>query len=302
MTESQQILLAKWMDQTINSEELTELSGLVDLAYLQSLMEQSNSLEIETVPTDQMWESFNFPSKVSKAPKRNFLALLILGIMVLIAMLFMLLYNSDPTISTGKNEQKVYAFEDGSKAFLGPHSQISFDEDNYTIERTISMKGHVYFEVKNGSPFTVNLSDGTVHVIGTSFDIWNVDKGYFRVDCFEGRVKVISNRIQKEHIISAGQGVHFNNNQLSDVNTLSRKRPDWMDGQRSYDGIPVHLFLKDLSSYYDLTFSQEGINSKELISGSYRIDNLEKLIETIEVSNQWKHEKTGDNIVFKPSN
>lgn len=295
------ILLAKWMDQTISSEELVELSQSVDLEYLEVLLEQSKSVELDTKPADQMWESFNFPSKVAQAPKKNFLRWLIVGIIGIIALLAVLFYNPKRTINTGKNETQNFAFIDGSKAYLGPNSQISYDADGYMDSRTIAMKGHVYFEVEKGSTFTVQMPRGSVQVLGTSFDIWSVENDYITVECYEGSVKVTSAKTQLEQIISGGQGVSLNNNQLSEVNTLSRMRPDWKENQRIYKGIPVNLFLEDLSSYYGVTFSSEGINSQELISGSYPTDHLEKAIKTIEVSNQWKHEKTGEKIIFAPT-
>lgn len=301
MDEQKDILLAKWMDRSISSDELNELSLLVDLAYLESIMEQTKLVDLETKPADQMWEDFNFPAKVAHVPKRNFLRWLILGILALIAVLALLFYNPNKTVSTSKTERQIFAFEDGSKAYLSPNSQITFDEDNYANKRSISMKGHVFFEVEKGNPFTVNMPSGSVQVLGTSFDIWNIDEAYCTVDCYEGKVKVIESKSRKEQIISAGQGTSLNKNQEIGVTKLSRKRPDWLDNQRIYEGIPVNLFLEDLSRYYNVTFRNDGVNFRELISGSYPTDDLEKLIKTIEVSNQWKHEKIGEKITFQSS-
>jgi len=301
MDDQKDILLAKWMDQSISSEELMTLSKDVDLDYLDTLLKQSKSLELETKPAEQMWESFNFPSKVAEVPKRRFINWLIFGVIAIIIILAFLFYNPKKSIKTGIKKTQNFAFIDGSKAYLGPNSMISFDADNYTDNRTISMKGHVYFEVEKGSTFTVKMAGGSVQVLGTSFNIWNVNDEYVTVQCYEGSVKVINDKVNQEQVISAGQAVSFNNNELSDVHSMSRKRPDWMDNQRIYNGIPVNLFLKDLSAYYGITFSNGDINSKELISGIYPTDDIDKAIKTIEVSNQWKHEKTGDKIIFTSS-
>jgi ferric-dicitrate binding protein FerR (iron transport regulator) len=89
----------------------------------------------------------------------------------------------------GVGEQQVVDLPDGSGVYLNAMSEIRYSEKDFQKNRTLRLNGEAYFEVKEGSLFTVESDQGKIEVLGTSFNVQSRDD-YFKVSCLSGRVVV----------------------------------------------------------------------------------------------------------------
>src|SRR5690606_42004689 len=77
------------------------------------------------------------------------------------------------TIETPKGGIYRVTLPDGSKVWLNNASSISFPSSFDTDQRTVSIRGEVYFEVAHDArrPFRVHTAQQEIEVLGTQFNI-----------------------------------------------------------------------------------------------------------------------------------
>jgi len=76
---------------------------------------------------------------------------------------------------TDMDEIKDISLADGSKITLNEGTYFKFPEEFSKENRVVSMGGEGFFEIANDQdrPFSIKMDHGTVHVMGTSFNIQN---------------------------------------------------------------------------------------------------------------------------------
>ncbi|HJW29309.1 MAG TPA: FecR family protein, partial [Saprospiraceae bacterium] len=97
--------------------------------------------------------------------------------------------NKPTTILALAGEQKEIQLPESSEVRLNAGSSVTYNGRNFTKDREIHLKGEAFFKVQHGSKFTVLTEQGSVTVLGTSFNViaW---PDRFEVSCYTGKVKV----------------------------------------------------------------------------------------------------------------
>lgn len=109
---------------------------------------------------------------------------------VVLAWLFLLPNNRVIREATEIAATKTVQLPDGSVAILNASSELTYAAD-WSDERNLELKGEAFFQVKKGSAFTVKTPNGSVTVLGTSFNVFSRDNA-LNVACNTGRVRVES--------------------------------------------------------------------------------------------------------------
>ena len=68
-----------------------------------------------------------------------------------------------------KGEIKTITMPDKSVITLNADSRLSFVEGNWMNNRSVSLEGEAFFDVKKGTKFEVNSEVGKVTVLGYQF-------------------------------------------------------------------------------------------------------------------------------------
>ena len=179
-------LLAKWLAGTITPDELQELQKdqELDLPKLEQVLKRQKDFDITTNSDEMMWQDFEKKvatvdsSKKSNNYKRNYI--LGISLIFILGLIGGLMYlGSRDTLqkietSPAKTEEIIYA--DGTKIHVSPRSIIQYNEKTWTTQRKVFLEGQAFFEVEKGSPFTVITEQGQINVLGTKFDIWEMDE------------------------------------------------------------------------------------------------------------------------------
>lgn len=116
-------------------------------------------------------------------------------------------------LSTRPGERREFLLPDHSSIFLNGNTQIRYDEKQYLKDRKIYLdKGEAFFSVQRDSlhPFSVDIGSLNITVLGTSFNINHAKQSKISsVDVKTGRVRVSSKLNKVLHILTAGQGLKY---------------------------------------------------------------------------------------------
>ena len=82
---------------------------------------------------------------------------------------------------------------DGSRVTLNANASLLFPSKFDGKERLVEVHGEAYFEIekdKNHKPFIVKAGDNRIRVLGTKFNVKNIDNESMRTALYEGRIRV----------------------------------------------------------------------------------------------------------------
>lgn len=234
------------------------------------------------------------PKAKSNFSMKYFLLLTIAAAIGLIA-LFILLGGSETVVETDYGKRMKYTLPDNSTINLNNNSTVYFED--YSHKRVINLDGEAFFDVKKGSAFEVQTSNGTVEVLGTSFEVTSREK-LFSVVCKTGKVKVVIN--QKTFILEPGQQIrsYYDEEVLKsniDVNNIA----SWQKGVYDFEKVPLGVVTESLKNCYKLDIE---INENELLeefTGSFVNDDIDKALKMVFLPMGLQFDKTGNKIVVR---
>ena len=147
---------------------------------------------------------------------------------------------------------------------------LEYDAASFAEERTLYLDGEAFFEVQKGSSFSVTTDQGTVKVLGTSFNVCDRSE-LFEVQCKTGKVSVANGT--KEVILTPGLATDNRNGELADAYTTSVDRT-WSAGVLSFDADPMTFVISELERQYDVSIQAEGLDEL-LYTGEFDISDLQ---------------------------
>ena len=301
MNDNQDILLSKWLQGSISSEELTLLKQKYNLEELKDILDAQQNYDLDIVPAEEMWEGFQHQQDLEQVEQlrsgKSFFALPIFIFLLILLGLGLVYFLKSDGIKTKRTEQQNYEFADGSKVIVGPESNLTFNESKWNEERRLELYGQAFFDVEKGKEFIVETNAGNIRVLGTEFDIWQIHNEFLRVQCYEGSVAVKANN-QKEVVLKPGEEVRINKNILSDITSISENQSDWLDNQRQYKSLPAYLVLGDMSRFYGKKFTMPKSLENEVFSGYLPTNNLEDMVKKFAIPMSWKWEEVGGKYSF----
>lgn len=168
------------------------------------------------------------------------------------ALLIFQVYNPTTSVLNGKGEHIAHILPDQSQIELNADSKIAYKTKNWSKERIVEMEGEAFFEVEKGASFKVITPNGTVEVLGTSFNV-NARNGNLIVDCQTGKVRVSSKGDQE--ILTPGKGTRLNDNKtaLVDIYTSNvDQKIAWRNGQFFFENVTLSKVISELERQYDV--------------------------------------------------
>lgn len=181
---------------------------------------------------------------------------------------------------TGK--QLLVTLPDQSSVTLNSHATLRFNTILWNFKRTVELQGEGFFEVTKGQTFDVNTPEGTVSVLGTSF---NVDSrlNHFHVFCFTGKVSVTGTKSTQKYVLLPHEGIQIQNGtatKLSDRKRL-RSEPFWKSGQEYFEETTLTDVVVDIQKYFEqkITISPDIQNIR--LTGYVPTDNFDTALQHI---------------------
>ncbi len=274
--------LLRWFDGDLHGAELTDFEADPRLIEYQQIGEQSNKITVPSVNQDSLLDKIKTEIKEKESVEtkviplwKKLASIAAIGITIFAALT---LFSSDISVNSHHAIQLSHALPDGSQVILNSDSELEY-ENNFTEERTLNLDGEAFFQVEKGKSFTVVTDEGSVVVLGTSFNVLSRD-GVFVVSCKTGKVQVASNKQSK--IITPGERVRFTKGQVSAVEKINPLKIDnWTSGESYFERAPLQEVINSLSHKYDLDIDLPSAYHGKLYTGSYIHSDLEKAIKMV---------------------
>lgn len=166
------------------------------------------------------------------------------------------------TMTTPRGRQFSIQLPDGSMAWLNAASSISYPTAFSKAERSVSVTGEVYFEIKQDArkPFRIKVNnDNAIQVLGTSFNVKAYeDDTLITTTLLDGAVLVQAYQYAQE--LKPGQQTQVN----SDGKLMLLQNVDisktiaWKNGYFNFQDETLEEGMKQLERWYDIQVKYVG--------------------------------------------
>lgn len=290
MEEQNQKYLHKWLNDELSDAEFEEFSqtdlykehiGIIT-SFTGARIPEFNEKEAYAELIETRTTKANEKGKLIQLNKRWLTIAASLVLFVTIGYLSLKWMNTDfSNYETAYGETEHLVLPDTSNVALNIQSSLSYNGKEWNNSRELLLTGEAYFKVAKGKIFRVNTSEGIVEVLGTQFNV-KQREGLFEVVCYEGKVQVTHNK--KQYILTAGDYFSFaKGNVIYETKKVLSNRPEWLDKKSHFNGIPMHIVLKDIALYYDVEIIiSDNVDNNQLFSGGYtHTEELKNVLESI---------------------
>jgi len=223
---------------------------------------------------DEIWnEVFSNIDDVKTIPKIKRLSFWKYTVAAIIAMIvagisFACIYTSTTTAVSGAHQSA--SLPDGSSVKLNAESEMKYKPYLWFASRKVILKGEGYFEIKQGSRFTVKSGQNQVSVLGTSFNVFARDEKY-SVTCLTGKVEVTINR--ENVILTPNMQATFRNGKLQIAENIDAVQSiGWTQNRFIFNGVPLTDVVKEIERQYGICIATSS-NLDYFYSGNFSISN-----------------------------
>lgn len=296
-------LIARWLDNRLNKDEKEELDTSGELDELKVVLNDIDTWKVKKFDTEAGLEDLKKRKKLVISPtpvKENKISKwlsIAASIVILITggyFSWNYLSNQTTTINTLVAESKTIELPGGSQITMDALSTVSYNEKNWTEDRTVYLTGQAFFDVVKGSSFTVITKVGNIQVLGTQFNV-NATNEIFEVKCYEGKVSVTYNKDQK--ILLKGESVSAKENRLLS-NSHTTKKPEWINGFSKYNQVALSKIIVDLEKYYQTKIELPEKYENLQFTGTLTHKDLKTALETLFSSMEIEYSIDDNNVVI----
>ncbi|TCI84962.1 FecR family protein [Tenacibaculum sp. M341] len=300
METNEDIFLAKWLNKDIDTKETDNFNESDEGKVYQRIVDIADTLEIpESFNSEELFnkiqqEKLQKKKATSKLIKLNTLYK-VAACMALLASVFYFWKSNDVVYKSNYGEKLTISLPDASQVTLNSKSKITFDNKNWKNERTIFLEGEAFFEVQKGETFTVKTKEGSVTVLGTSFNV-NSGNNFLEVKCFTGKVNVV-NKNNTNEILTKGLATTFNNN-IKENWTFNTAQNSWKEGISRFRETPLPIVLLALENEFNFKFKNIKKYQNEKFSGVFSHKEPQTALKTVLSAMDIKYSTKNNNIIL----
>ncbi|MEQ9403605.1 MAG: FecR domain-containing protein [Cyclobacteriaceae bacterium] len=291
--------LARWLNNSLTEKELSDFESSKEYEDYQKIVEASGQIIPDDYKTDEVFENVRASKRVdtdnTDTGNVRQMKYWRYGIAASVALIVFFLFNidSDKTITTDFGETQLVSLPDNSRMQLNARSEGTYDENSWIDERTISLQGEAFFDVKRGSQFTVKTKNGQVTVLGTQFNVQSM-QDLLIVSCYSGKVRVTSEN--EEFVLTGGSSVKIVGNEGILLN-VNENQPGWISKKSTFKSIPAKYVLQALENQFNIEFKTDDINVDQTYTGSFPHEDLSVALDIVLGALQIEYEITNDKTV-----
>lgn len=154
------------------------------------------------------------------------------------------------TIDCPSGTYQIALLPDGSQVYLNAGSSLSYTP--YWWDRTVVLTGEAFFEVKKGSRFVVESTQGQTEVLGTSFNIYAREQRY-AVVCKTGKVLVTTARRDSVYLLPEEKALLVQNRLQKQEQ--QQQELAWRKQSFYFDEAPLQEVVQELERQYAITIT-----------------------------------------------
>lgn len=281
--------IRQWMEGKISSDDLDrkmrESPDNREMKELKDIISRSTELRVPQKRTKaEAWSQFTdkiespqqSPEKV--VHMKPWLSLSIAASLLLLIGSYFIFVRPD-MVEAPMGKQVAYTFSEGSQVWLNADSRISFRSFDLQGTRKVKLQGEAFFEVQKGGPFIVEGDNGTVTVLGTSFNV-NQRSGVLEVACFSGSVEVRAKKGERI-ILKAGEFTQSENQLLTPpLDFDEEKTASWRLGEFYFENVPLENAIDELERQFAIEIRYNGKEGR-MYTGYFTNKDLDEALQLV---------------------
>ena len=332
-------LITRKLSGEATAEELREVENILSVdaeasarcKYIQQYWEQHESANQFSVEEafDKLAKRLEFdtPAPVvemhtyaKRAGKKKFARIMAAAVVILVAGLFLLLNTTDKQNKVAaapkefiseenpKGIKRAITLVDGTKIWLNADTKIQYPGVFTGNTREVYLNGEAFFDVvRNPSkPFIIHLANGTVKVLGTSFNIRAYDnEKIIETSVATGKVAFIpkyekTNKKQDTVFLSPDNKVRylFTNEEVIVEPTDSDEDRAWIAGKMVFRGMTFKEIALQLERNFgkNIVFLSDTVSSYRM-TGSFQDNSLEEIFFYLSKSKAFNYKITNAEVL-----
>lgn len=297
--------LENWLQENNKNRELFDQYA--------ALWKKTGSLkQIEAIDLEREWERFTGATAINKPAGKSrvmqmavrLLAAIFTG--AIIGLSGLLMYRSTQFEKvTSRAEVKEIVLPDGSSVTLNAGSVLKYHKNFGERSRDLKLKGEAYFDVVKDSikPFTVEVSEIIVKVLGTSFNVDASDNDKLTLIVAGGRVALYGkNGRDLSGVLVKGEKVTVDT-KTSALSKGINKNPNF-DSYKTkrivFNNTGIEELAQTIRKVYnvDIMLESTGLSHKR-ITVTFDNKELDYVLKTIEATLDLELERRGRVIIIK---
>jgi ferric-dicitrate binding protein FerR (iron transport regulator) len=176
---------------------------------------------------------------------------------------------------------------DGSEVMLNSKSSLEFPVGFHGPNRRVKLKGEAYFQVAKNKekPFIVEMEQGNVQVLGTSFTV-NTFDDQSATTLFEGSVRLTSP--EQVQLLSPGERGIIQRGIITVAQADTAAARGWTKGLFVFNNAPLGEVLVQLSRWYNISVDYASLPDRRLHMRLNMDTPFEEVLQMLSVTTRLK--------------
>ena len=292
-----------WQDASYWEERIRQNPEIMeDTEVAKQLIEHLNAKDspVEKAYLDGIWDKID-NSTAEKGRIRPFRSIFLYAASAAAVLIFLVigLLPQVETFKTENGEITNVTLPDDSEVTLNAGSQIVYSGNRFNTHRKVQLTGEAFFKVSKGNTFSVVTNEGTITVLGTTFNVRSRDKK-LSIICYTGKVKV-SDHFKSVYLTKGKKTAKLPGEILQDAQpTDTNEGLNWRNGFFYFQNTSLKEVLAELSRQYDGVIRLPESEEKRVITTSFDNKNITSaLFNILWPLNLKAEQKNGEYIVQK---
>jgi ferric-dicitrate binding protein FerR (iron transport regulator) len=266
-----------WQDANYWEEKIRQNPEIMeDTEAAKKLIEHfsANDSPVEKDYLDGIWDKID-NATTEKGRIRPFRSIYLYAASAAAVLIFLVigLLPQMETFTTENGEITNVTLPDDSEVSLNAGSQIVYSGNRFNTHRKVQLTGEAYFKVSKGNTFSVVTTEGTIKVLGTTFNVRSRDKK-LSVICYTGKVKV-SDHFTSVYLTKGEKTAKLPGEILQDAQpTDTNEGLKWRNGLFYFQNTSLKEVLAELSRQYDAVIYLPESEEKRVITTSFDNKNI----------------------------
>jgi len=191
------------------------------------------------------------------------------------------------SLRAGNGEQLDFYLSDSTQVYLSPGSTLKYTADFGDQDRKVYLDGEAFFKVRkkvNHQAFVVESTHLSVRVLGTAFNVQDIEGETTAVLVHSGKVKVEERVTKQQQIITANQQVVYDmaSGQLTKMDLQQQEINKWFNGQIRFKSASLTEVINTLQRRFNVEIE---IKTTKLptypISGDFTNETIEEVLNSL---------------------
>lgn len=186
-----------------------------------------------------------------------------------------------------KGEQLDFYLSDSTQVYLSPGSTLKYTAVFGDQDRKVYLDGEAFFKVRkknNHQAFVVESTHLVVNVLGTEFNVQDIEGEITAVHVHSGKVKVNGKENNQQQIVTANQQVVYNKTSglLTKTALADGEINSWFTGQIRFKSASLTEVINTLKRRFnvEITLKTETLPTYP-ISGDFTNDSIEEVLKSL---------------------